>query len=80
MKAHDAASHDLSVPIVKSRATSNSTEREEQPTYAVIGVDDIQHQVGLIQYPRNSNQFFVIAPYYIFKGNLHAKRGHLTTL
>ncbi|OAD72690.1 C2H2-type zinc finger transcription factor [Phycomyces blakesleeanus NRRL 1555(-)] len=49
MKEHDAAGHDSSVPIVKQRSQSTCTlGHQTQPTYAVISVNDICHQVGLL--------------------------------
>ncbi|OAD65295.1 hypothetical protein PHYBLDRAFT_176213 [Phycomyces blakesleeanus NRRL 1555(-)] len=78
MKEHDAASHDSSVPIVKQRSQNSSTGRQTQPTYAVISVDDICHQVDLIQYPPNGNQFYSIPIVedflncFIFKALLHS--------
>ncbi|OAD66170.1 hypothetical protein PHYBLDRAFT_70993 [Phycomyces blakesleeanus NRRL 1555(-)] len=49
MKEHDAAGHDLSVPIVKQWSQSTHTlGHQTQPTYAVISVNDICHQVSLI--------------------------------
>ncbi|OAD65046.1 hypothetical protein PHYBLDRAFT_157000 [Phycomyces blakesleeanus NRRL 1555(-)] len=81
MKEHDAAGHDSSVPIVKQRSQSTRTlGHQTQPTYAVISVNDICHQVGLVQYPPNGNQFYVIAPYYIFNNNMRITKGNLSIL
>ncbi|OAD71978.1 C2H2-type zinc finger transcription factor [Phycomyces blakesleeanus NRRL 1555(-)] len=81
MKEHDAASHDSSVPIVKQQSQSTHTlGHQTQPTYAVISVNDICHQVGLVQYPPNGNQFYVIAPYYIFNNNMRITKGNLSIL
>ncbi|KAI9006734.1 hypothetical protein CLU79DRAFT_779261 [Phycomyces nitens] len=77
MKEHGTAAHNSSVPIVIRRSHS-STGQTTQPKYAV-NVDDIQHQVGLIQYPPSSNQFFIIAPYYVFNDNLRVTMGNLAT-
>ncbi|OAD74319.1 C2H2-type zinc finger transcription factor [Phycomyces blakesleeanus NRRL 1555(-)] len=81
MKEHDAAGHDSSVPIIKQRSQSTRIlGHQTQPTYAVISVNDICHQVGLIQYPLNGNQFYVIAPYYIFNNNMRITKGNLSIL
>ncbi|OAD80872.1 hypothetical protein PHYBLDRAFT_138425 [Phycomyces blakesleeanus NRRL 1555(-)] len=81
MKEHDTAGHDSSVPIVKQRSQSTNTlGHQTQPTYAVISVNDICHQVGLVQYPPNGNQFYVIAPYYIFNNNMRITKGNLSIL
>ncbi|OAD74819.1 hypothetical protein PHYBLDRAFT_61130 [Phycomyces blakesleeanus NRRL 1555(-)] len=81
MKEHDAADHDSSVPIVKQWSQSTCTlGHQTQPTYAVISVNVICHQVGLVQYPPNGNQFYVIAPYYIFNNNMCITKGNLSIL
>ncbi|OAD68523.1 hypothetical protein PHYBLDRAFT_172950 [Phycomyces blakesleeanus NRRL 1555(-)] len=80
MKEHDAAAHDSSVPIVKQRSQNSSTGRQTQPTYAVISVNDIRHQVGLIQYPPNGNQFYIISSYYVFNNNMRITKGNLSIL
>ncbi|OAD67120.1 hypothetical protein PHYBLDRAFT_174504 [Phycomyces blakesleeanus NRRL 1555(-)] len=79
-KEHDMAAHDSSVPIVKQWSQNSSTGRQTQPTYAVISVNDICHQVGLIQYPPNGNKFYVIASYYVFNNNMHITKGNLSIL
>ncbi|OAD75675.1 hypothetical protein PHYBLDRAFT_143923 [Phycomyces blakesleeanus NRRL 1555(-)] len=54
MKEHDAAGRDLSVPIVKQCSQSIYIPgHQTQPTYAVISVNDICHQVCLVQYLPN---------------------------
>ncbi|OAD65483.1 C2H2-type zinc finger transcription factor [Phycomyces blakesleeanus NRRL 1555(-)] len=81
MKEHDADGHDSSVPIVKQQSQSTHTlGHQTQPTYAVISVNDICHQVGLVQYPPNGNQFYVIVPYYIFNNNMRITKGNLSIL
>ncbi|OAD66780.1 hypothetical protein PHYBLDRAFT_160529 [Phycomyces blakesleeanus NRRL 1555(-)] len=81
IKEHDAAGHDSSVPIVKQWSQSTRTlGHQTQPTYAVISVNDICHQVGLVQYPPNGNQFYVITPYYIFNNNMRITKGNLSIL
>ncbi|OAD81231.1 hypothetical protein PHYBLDRAFT_73842 [Phycomyces blakesleeanus NRRL 1555(-)] len=81
MKEYDAAGHDSSVPIVKQRSQSTHTlGHQTQLTYAVISVNDICHQVGLVQYPPNGNKFYVIAPYYIFNNNICITKGNLSIL
>ncbi|OAD67251.1 hypothetical protein PHYBLDRAFT_63754 [Phycomyces blakesleeanus NRRL 1555(-)] len=80
MKEHDAAAHDSSVPIVKQQSQNSSTGRQTQPTYAVISVNDICHQVGLIQYPPNGNQFYIISSYYVFNNNMRITKGNLSIL
>ncbi|KAI9016345.1 hypothetical protein CLU79DRAFT_318992 [Phycomyces nitens] len=80
MKEHTTVAHDFSVPIVKKRPTDTLHGHIPSPTFAVINVDDIIHQVGLIQYPPNSNQFFVIAPYFVFNTNLRITKGNLSIL
>ncbi|OAD81281.1 hypothetical protein PHYBLDRAFT_161895 [Phycomyces blakesleeanus NRRL 1555(-)] len=81
MKEHDVTGYDSSVPIDKQWSQSTHTlGHQTQPTYAVISVNDICHQVGLIQYPPNRNQFYVIAPYYIFNNNMRITKGNLSIL
>ncbi|OAD79357.1 hypothetical protein PHYBLDRAFT_162431 [Phycomyces blakesleeanus NRRL 1555(-)] len=81
MKEHDAAGHDSSVPIVKQQSQSTHTlGHQMQPTYAVISVNDICYQVGLVQYPLNGNKFYVITPYYIFNNNMCITKGNLSIL
>ncbi|OAD69424.1 hypothetical protein PHYBLDRAFT_172669 [Phycomyces blakesleeanus NRRL 1555(-)] len=81
MKEYDAAGHDSSVPIVKQKSQSTHTlGHQTQPTYAVISINDICHQAGLVQYPPNRNQFYVIVPYYIFNNNMHITKGNLSIL
>lgn len=74
MKHHDVARHDKSVPLVKTRSDI------AQPSYAVINLMDIEHQVGLIEFPPNRNQFYVIAPYFVFNDNLQVNKGNLSIL
>ena len=69
MKQHSTASFDSSIPIVKRNipVLEQRGETITQEKYAVINIYDITLQVGLIQCPNNAHQFFVIAPYFVFK-------------
>ncbi|OAD73085.1 hypothetical protein PHYBLDRAFT_71583 [Phycomyces blakesleeanus NRRL 1555(-)] len=76
-----------SVVVVAARLwmdlTSQSTctlGYQTQPTYATISENDICHQVGLVQYPPNGNQFYIIVPYYIFNNNMRITKGNLFIL
>lgn len=73
MKEHLTAAADVSIPVVKANYNG-------RPKYAVISVYDIEHQVGLVQFPENINQFYVIAPYYIFDSNMRNSAGQLVNL
>ncbi|KAG2190977.1 hypothetical protein INT47_007467 [Mucor saturninus] len=74
MKHHYLARHNKFVPLVK--ASSDIA----QPSYSVINLMDIEHQVGLIKFPPNRNQFYVIAPYFVFNDNLQLNKGNLSIL
>lgn len=67
MDQHATASHDPSVPLVK-KSSSNAK-------YAVINVYDIDQQVGLVECPGLQNQYYVIAPYYVFDVDLRSTAG-----
>lgn len=72
MNQHTTAEHDKAVPLVK--------QSSHHIKYAVIHVNDIDQQVGLVQCPNYNNQFYVIAPYYVFNSNLDISAGNLSLI
>lgn len=71
MKEHYAADYDNTIPMVKINSNLN------QSRYAVINLNDIRYQVGLIQSTHNSLEHKVIAPYKIFNENIKNTAGQL---
>ena len=89
MKDHNASADDKTIPIVKMNRSleqqqrDNPGQRPVQPKYAVINVEDIVHQVGLIQSvkaKRSDTVFKVIAPYYVFKDDMKSTAGNIGNL
>lgn len=87
MKDHSAASYDPSIPVVKMNKSIQQQLREnrdrtcfDKVTYAVINVNDIVHQVGLMQSSIDSLDYKVIAPYYLFKNNIRSTAGDVRRL
>ena len=82
MKQHATASFDSSIPIVKRNIPVQEQlgQTITQEKYAVINIYDISLQIGLIQCPQNPNQFFVIAPYFVFNSNLGASAGNISLI
>ncbi|KAI7873166.1 uncharacterized protein EV154DRAFT_102094 [Mucor mucedo] len=54
MSQHGALNHDTSIPGVKMMAPTQT------PKYAVVNVNDIISQVGLVTYPQVARQFYVM--------------------
>ena len=71
MKEHSAASYDVTLPVVKMNAVGQTRR------YAVISLNDVQHQVGLVQSSEGSLEHKVVAPYYIFRENVKETAGQL---
>ncbi|KAI7892545.1 uncharacterized protein EV154DRAFT_550697 [Mucor mucedo] len=63
MKEHYAADSDNTIPIIKMNNEGATTR------HAVIGLNDVKHQVGLVQPSTDSLEYKVVAPYKIFNGN-----------
>jgi hypothetical protein len=82
MKQHTTSSFDSSIPIVKRNIPVEEQTGDTiiQEKYAVININDITLQVGLIQCPNIANQFFVIAPYFVFNSNLRTSAGILSII
>lgn len=72
MKEHRAAEYDDSLPVVQMN-------KQGQPQrYAVISLNDIQYQVGLVQSSKDSLEYKVVAPYYILRDNVQQTAGDIT--
>ncbi|KAG2193041.1 hypothetical protein INT47_009291 [Mucor saturninus] len=71
MKEHYAADYDNTIPMVKMYSDS------ESPRHAVINLNDIKYQVGLVQSSNNSLEHKVVAPYKIFNENVKQTAGQL---
>lgn len=71
MKEHNAASYDVTLPVVTMNAVGQTRR------YVVISLNDVQHQVGLVQSSEDSLEHKVVAPYYIFRGNVKLTAGQL---
>ena len=86
MKEHQAANYDKTTPVVKMNepVEQQSKEKPDQrpipPKYAVINVEDIIYQVGLIKSPHSDTVFKVIAPYLIFRRDMRSTAGHIKNL
>ncbi|KAI7891040.1 uncharacterized protein EV154DRAFT_230946 [Mucor mucedo] len=71
MKEHYAADYDNTIPMIKMNSDSATTR------HAVISLNDVQHQVGLVQSSPNSLEYKVVAPYKIFNENVKQSAGQL---
>jgi hypothetical protein len=83
MQKHGSSKQDTSIPVVKRFkpiSEQDPTGRIIKPKYAVINVNDIVKQVGLVQYLRYTDQFYVIAPYHVFNTNMHNSAGTISSL
>lgn len=74
MKTHSAAVYSSSIPVI-SMQSPNVPHK-----LAVISLNDVKHQVGLIQSGINSLEYKVIAPYYIFSDNVKTTAGKITEI
>ena len=74
MKKHSAANYSASIPVV----TMNSSNKPYK--LVVISLNDIKHQVGLLQSDINSLEYKVIAPYYVFSDNVKTTAGKTTDI
>ncbi|CEP16962.1 hypothetical protein [Parasitella parasitica] len=71
MKRHATAEHDKSIPVVyknqsRIQQLAMGNERPIDSEYAVIKVDDILLQVGLVQSLDDELKFSVIGNYHVF--------------
>jgi hypothetical protein len=84
MSHHYAADYDKSIPVIKMNKSveqqrqENSTCILTSPRYAVINMNQIKHQVGLVQADLHSLEHKIVAPYYIF--NIQMRPGELSRL
>ncbi|OAD75383.1 C2H2-type zinc finger transcription factor [Phycomyces blakesleeanus NRRL 1555(-)] len=72
MNDHSAADYNNSIPVVTLEATSIYQR------LAVISINDIQNQVGLVQTAMDSKKYKVVAPYYIFNEDMKSTAGKLS--
>ena len=72
LKGNSAAGDDNTIPVV----TLNAPGRP--PKYAVISLNDIQRQVGLVQTSVDSYVHKVVSPYMIFTDNVKETTGQLS--
>ncbi|KAI7875095.1 uncharacterized protein EV154DRAFT_486825 [Mucor mucedo] len=71
MKEHYATDYDNTIPMIKMNSDSATTR------HAVISLNDVQHQVGLVQSSPNSLEYKVVALYKIFNENVKQSAGQL---
>ncbi|KAI8969555.1 hypothetical protein BDB01DRAFT_732242 [Pilobolus umbonatus] len=74
MKKHTCAKYDPTMPVVTMNGPG------QPPRYAVISLNDIKYQVGLVQKSTDSLEHNVVAPYYIFRDNIKATAGKLVNI
>ena len=74
MKKHTSTTYDQTIPLVTINNPSQA------PRYVVISLNDIKHQVGLVQSADKSLDYMVVAPYYIFKDNIKETAGKLINI
>ncbi|CEP16974.1 hypothetical protein [Parasitella parasitica] len=86
MKRHATAEHDKSIPVVhknqsriQQRAMGNKRPIEYSK-YAVIKVDDILLQVGLVQSLDDELKFRVIGNYHVFEQDMSLDAGDIVNL
>ncbi|GAN02448.1 hypothetical protein MAM1_0022d01891 [Mucor ambiguus] len=85
MKDHGVAPHDRSVPFVRMNEPvetqiSRRVPRIIDPKYAVISVDDIEMQVGLVKSLESDLHFSVIANYHVFKQDMSIDAGNIRNI
>ena len=84
MKKHFASEEDRTMPMVQmNKSPQQQLQRKRPPPppkYAVINVEDIIHQVGLIQTLISETKFNVIAPYYVFRKDMQSTAGNIINL
>jgi hypothetical protein len=71
MREHNAATYDSTLPVVKANGPG------QPKRFAVISLNDVKHQVGLVKSHPNSLEYKVVAPYYIFRENVKETAGQL---
>ena len=72
LKGNSAAGDDNTIPVVTLNAPGRPTK------YAVISLNDIQRQVGLVQTSVDSYVHKVVSPYMIFTDNVKETAGQLS--
>ena len=83
MKDHYALRLEKSIPLVAmnqpvdQQLKEHPNQRVQEPKYAVVNVEDILYQVGLIQSLKKPTVFKVIAPYMVFKENMVPTAGQI---
>ncbi|CEP13680.1 hypothetical protein [Parasitella parasitica] len=85
MKRHATDEHDKSIPVVyknqsRVQQLTMGNERPIDSKYAVIKVDDILLQVGLVQSIDDELKFSVIGNYYVFKQDMSLDAGGIVNL
>lgn len=85
MKVHRTATHDKSIPVVymnrpRSLQLVSTNERLVDSKYAVIKVDDITLQVGLVQSLDDDLKFSVIGNYHVFAQDMSIDSGSIIHL
>jgi hypothetical protein len=85
MKQHRTAAHDRSIPFVRmnkpiSQQLAAGANPIIDPKYAVIAVDDITLQVGLVQSLANELDFSVIGNYHAFDQDMSRNAGNIVHL
>ncbi|KAK4509116.1 uncharacterized protein ATC70_007466 [Mucor velutinosus] len=85
MKNHGVASHDRSVPFVRmnepvEQQIARRVPRVIDPKYAVISIDDVEMQVGLVKSLDNDLHFSVIANYHAFEQDMSIDAGDIRNL
>lgn len=78
-KLHSICEFNNEIPLVKLSREGGSN------IYAVININQVTAQVGLVKTPENintseSDTYRVISPYYIFENNLNNTAGQLSYL
>lgn len=85
MKEHGVAAHDKSVPYVRmnepvEQQVSRRVPRIIDPKYAVISIDDVEMQVGLVKSLDNDRHFYIIANYHAFEQDMSLNAGDIRNL
>ncbi|KAI8053621.1 hypothetical protein BDF21DRAFT_404072 [Thamnidium elegans] len=86
MKEHTVSEYDKNIPVVKMNKSKKQQLLENpnctliDPKYAVISINDIVRQVGLVQSITSSVYHSVISPYFVFNNNLAETAGNIVNL
>lgn len=85
MKVHTTAIHDKSIPVIymnqsREQQLAAGSERVIDSKYAVIKLDDILLQVGLVQSIGEDQKFSVIGNYHVFQQDMSLDCGDIRHL